>query len=92
MDLVEVSHNYSQTPFIWPGYENDVTADTFWPNAPYCMNYDCRYAGDGARRCRGVLFRCALCSIIACKKCKEETGHDYICEDKLKYHRVNCVT
>jgi len=86
MDLV--SHNSTQTPFVWPGYENDTAFDTFWPNPPPCVNADCRYAGINARRIRGTLFRCSVCNVIMCRKCTEETGHDYMCEARMVFHKI----
>ena len=83
------SHNSTQTPFVWPGYENDLAFDTFWPNPPICVNADCRYAGINARRCRGTLFRCSVCNITMCRKCTDETGHDYMCEARMVFHNIN---
>ena len=82
----EFSHNQTQTPYIWPNYEQNPVFDVFWPNPPKCINSDCRYAGAGAKRYRGSLFYCSVCNIITCFKCKEETGHDYMCEDRLKFY------
>jgi hypothetical protein len=80
-------HKHTQTPFLCPGNEEDPGYDLFVLNRP-CNNSACRYASSRSKPCRGALFMCNICDIVMCGNCKEESVHDEICEERLKFHRV----
>jgi len=84
-DLVNTAQKHSQTQFLCPGFENDPNYDPYWIGR-HCLNSACRYAGRGARRCGGPLYKCTLCNIVMCLPCKSETVHNEICEDRLQFY------